>query len=86
MTERYELKSPRKGKDGKTFWTRVGVAFPNKNGDGFNLILEAYPLPDAEGRVMMTMMPPFERDEGHASKQQSRPAPERRELDDDIPF
>ena len=32
MADRYELKTPRKGKDGKVYWTKVGVAFPQKNG------------------------------------------------------
>ena len=66
MADRYELKTPRKGRDGKTYWNRVGVAFPKKNGDGFNLQLEALPVPqlndNGQVEVFISMMPPFEDD------------------------
>jgi|TARA_R110000824_G_C14791179_1_gene633305 hypothetical protein len=45
MADRYELKVMRKGKDGKDYGTRIGVAWPWKNGDGFNLTFEALPMP-----------------------------------------
>ena len=46
MAERYELKTARTGTDGKTYWTKIGVMFPNKSGkDSFNLIFEALPIP-----------------------------------------
>ena len=38
MAERYELKIPRVGADGKNYSTKIGVMFPWKNKDGFNLI------------------------------------------------
>lgn len=90
MIERYELSTPRSGKDGKTYWTKVGVSFPNKDGTGFNLILEAYPLPDKEGRVIMIMRPPFEKDgERQADKPVRKPATPRQanhDFDYEIPF
>ncbi len=30
-------------KDGKKFWTRIGVAFPAKQGPGWNVMLDAMP-------------------------------------------
>lgn len=30
-------------KSGKSYWTRVGVAFPTKDGTGWNLSLDALP-------------------------------------------
>jgi hypothetical protein len=41
----------------KSRWTRVGVAFPLKNKDGFQLILEALPT---NGKLVM--LPPREKD------------------------
>lgn len=51
---RYDLVSPRKGKDDKTRWFKVGAAFPRDKG-GFQLVFDALPLPDAEGRVTLMM-------------------------------
>ena len=102
MAQRYDLVTPREGKDGKTYWTKVGVAFPNRNGDGFSLSLEAYPLPNKEGEVRMIMRPPMERDAEPQPRRGSttftsgrQPAPNPlggqqqptpQRVDDDIPF
>ena len=32
------------------FWTRVGVAFPNADGKGFNILLDVIPL---DGRITL---------------------------------
>lgn len=56
MTTRYDLLSPR-DHNGKTYWTKVGVAFPMKGKDGFNIILEALPLPQMrDGKMECTVM------------------------------
>jgi hypothetical protein len=44
MADRYDLKVARTGRDGKTYWTKIGVMFPMKERDGFNITLEALPL------------------------------------------
>jgi hypothetical protein len=44
MADRYDLKVARQGKDGKTWWTKIGVMFPMRDRDGFNITLEALPL------------------------------------------
>jgi hypothetical protein len=44
MADRYDLKVARQGRDGKTYWTKVGVMFPMRERDGFNITLEALPL------------------------------------------
>ena len=36
------------GKKAKT-WTRIGVAFPHKDGTGFNIQLRAFPV---DGRIL----------------------------------
>ncbi len=44
MADRYRLAVPRKGKDGKTWWTKVGVMWPMKGKDGFSITMDALPL------------------------------------------
>jgi hypothetical protein len=58
---RMDLLQPNTGKDGKTYFTRIGVAFPNKSGEGWSLVFQALPMPGPDGcRVLM--MPPREQD------------------------
>lgn len=46
----------REGKDGDAFFNRVGAAFPHKDGEGYNIELDAVPV---DGRV--TLRTPKER-------------------------
>ena len=84
---RYDLLSPRKGKDDKTRWHKVGAEFPRDKG-GFQLVLDSLPLPDAEGRVTLMMWEP--RDDGAtSSKAQAADRaqrPVRDDLNDEVPF
>jgi hypothetical protein len=77
MSKRYDICSPRKGRD-KTFWTRIGTAFENEK--GIQLIFDALPLPDAEGRCVANLFEPKERD-GQAPRQ-----PQPAGYDEDPPF
>jgi hypothetical protein len=44
----------REGKDGgKDFWTRIGAAWPHKDGKGFNIQLENFPL---DGRITLRVI------------------------------
>jgi hypothetical protein len=38
------------GKDGKSYWNRIGVAWANKNGKGFTIQLNAVPL---DGKIVL---------------------------------
>jgi len=40
----------RDGKNGKTFWARIGAAWQHKEGGGFTLLLESVPL---DGRITL---------------------------------
>jgi hypothetical protein len=40
----------REGKEGKGFWTRIGVAWQHKDGKGFNILVECMPL---DGRLTL---------------------------------
>jgi hypothetical protein len=46
MADRYDMCTGSKDKDGQTVWHRIGVAFPSKNGDGFDLVFNSLPIPE----------------------------------------
>jgi hypothetical protein len=48
MMERYALLTARE-KDGRSFFTKVGVMFPNRSGEGFTMYFEALPIPGPDG-------------------------------------
>jgi len=68
--KRYDIMSPRKGKD-KTFWTRIGTAWEGDK--GIQLVFDALPLPDAEGRCVANLFEP--RDNSGGGQQQGRSQP-----------
>lgn len=90
MAKRYDMCTPRKGKDDKTFWTRIGTAWENDK--GIQLVFDALPIPDAEGRCVANLFEPRDGQARSASRDQAdardrggqRPAYD--DLDDDIPF
>jgi hypothetical protein len=59
--DRYDVVTPRPGKDGQTYWMKIGAAFPSKDGEGFTISLDALPLPDKDGKVWLKMSKPRER-------------------------
>ena len=87
MADRFDVVVPREGKDGKTRWLKIGAGFPK--GDRVHVVLDALPLPDKEGRVML-MLSPFVPKEGaapSAAPQQSGGASGGfQDFADDIPF
>lgn len=76
----YTICQAKPGKDGKTFWNRIGSAWPDDKG-GFNLTFDALPIPSYSEkyglRVEAKIFPPRE-DEGDGSRAH--------DLDDEIPF
>jgi hypothetical protein len=75
MTTRWDVSSPRKRKDGGTFWIRVGTAWQGEK--GINITFDALPLPDETGRVSVSLFEPRE-------KQATAMPPT--DLDDEIGF
>jgi hypothetical protein len=78
MTNRLDALSARES-NGKTYWTRVGVAFQSKDGTGWNVLLDAMPAP-TDGQFKITLMVPKPRDDnggGGGGRQASA---------DDIPY
>ena len=70
MSKRYDICTPRKGKDDKTFWTRIGTAWEGDK--GIQLVFDALPLPDSEGRCVANLFEPKPRD--GQQQQQRQPA------------
>lgn len=84
---RYDMMSPRPRRDGKTQWVKIGAAFQSEKGT--QLVFDALPLPDAEGRCIVNLYEPRERsDNGGGGRGNS--APQRgafdSDLDDSVPF
>jgi hypothetical protein len=85
MTDRYDAVISRKSKDGKTRYTKIGAAFPAKNGDGFNIVLDALPMPNAEGQAWISLFVPKPK-EDHGQQQAPASSPAGNDMDDEIPF
>jgi hypothetical protein len=89
MAERMDLVTPRQDKNGKTWWTRIGVAWA-MNGGGWRLNFEALPIPsknrDGDYEVMVLMRAPFDRDGDRRSSQSVTSGPRSTHEDEDIPF
>jgi len=70
----------REGQD--DFWLPIGAAFAHQNGDGFNVILQAMPIPDKEGQCKIVLRPPKSEDDQQPSKERNernnKPGPRRR--------
>lgn len=90
MSNRYDICTPRAKKDGGTYWVKIGTAWQNEK--GIQLVLDALPLPDSEGRCVANLFEPKARDNAPARSParggggdgwigQTPP-----DLDDDIPF
>ena len=73
----YEVKAPTKGRDDKTYWLRVGTAFPLKSGDGFSVVLDAIPTATENGHIRLSLFPPKPRENAPAGNA---------DFDDSIPF
>ena len=46
----------REGQD--DFWLPIGAAFAHQSGDGFNVVLQALPIPDRDGQCKIVLRPP----------------------------
>lgn len=82
MSKRMTIATPRKGKDGKTFWTNIGNAWFNDNGQ-IQLVFDALPLTDSEGRCVANLFEPREKQTNTAAGHQTR---QTADLDDGVPW
>lgn len=85
MSERLDAVMGRKSKDGqKTHWTKIGAAFPNKQGEGYTVVLDAIPAPE-EGQYRISLFVPKPKEDDGRGKGGKRADPNE-PLDDSIPF
>lgn len=78
MAKRMDICTPRKKKDGGTFWVKIGTAWEGDK--GWQLVFDALPLPDAEGRCVANLFEP--RDNGGQRTQQPTDRTRARQADD----
>lgn len=85
--ERLDALSVREGNDGKSYFTKIGAAFPNRDGKGFTILLDAMPAP-SEGQFKVMLREPLPpRDGGPRTKgTYADRAPAHDDLNDDPPF
>ena len=61
-----------KGENKDPFWHNVGTAFPHKDNLGFNLLLEALPIPvGGVAKLVIRQVEPKEAEEEDRSKKKS---------------
>lgn len=68
MNKRYDICTPRKNGD-RTYWTRIGSAWQNDK--GIQLVFDALPIPDSEGRCVANLFEPKPRDGGQGNRRQA---------------
>jgi len=86
MSNRFDICTPRPKKDGGSYWVKIGSAWQGEK--GIQLVFDALPIPDSEGRCVANLFEPRNRDDQHRANlsrgQQQNTS--RRELDDEVPF
>lgn len=48
----------KRGEGQDDFWLAIGAAFPHQSGDGFNVVLQALPIPGPDGQCKIVLRPP----------------------------
>lgn len=76
MSERLDALTVREN-NGKSYFTKVGAAFANRDGKGWTVLLDAMPAP-TDGQFKIMLREPLPRD-GAPARQQAAPL-------DDEPF
>lgn len=84
MSERLDALSVRES-NGKSYFTKIGVAFPSKSGSGYSVLLDAIPAPvDGQFKILLSVPKPKD---GFAPRQAGAPSSSAGiDLNDDVPF
>ena len=91
MVKIMEIKQPRAGKEGKTYWHKVGVKFVYDDGKE-SIKLDSLPLPNEKGEVWMNLFEPRPKDDtatgtwDNPEKQDTSADTASKDFDDEIPF
>ena len=95
MVDRYDIICAVKGRNDKSYWTKIGVAFPSKKGSGFSIFLDYIPVgrnDDGKLQLLMAEPKPFDDDKPKRSRSRDddddapRGKGKQADMDDDIPF
>lgn len=76
MATRFDICTPRPKKDGGSYWVKIGSAWQGDK--GIQLVFDALPIPDAEGRCVANLFEPREQTDNprgrsaSADRQQAR--------------
>lgn len=70
MSTRFDICTPRPKKDGGTYWAKIGTAWKNDKGN-IQLVFDALPIPDSEGRVVANLFEPRDNTPGARDKAHS---------------
>lgn len=87
MNTRFDICTPRAKKDGGSYWVKIGSAWQGDK--GIQLVFDALPIPDAEGRCVANLFEPRSRDDQHKSnfnRSQQGGGRQTADLDDEVPF
>lgn len=73
--------------NGKSYFTKVGAAFPNKDGKGYTILLDAMPAP-TEGQFKIMLREPLPKDgqRQQTGGYQQQGTQQDDDLSDSIPF
>ena len=63
----------REGQD--DFWLAIGAAFPHQDGSGFNVILQALPIPNGDGQCKIVLRPPKDDQDDRRPEERSAVSP-----------
>ena len=80
----YNVSQAREGKEGKTYWMKLGYAF-EKDGKVSSIKLDALPLPNEKGEVWLNLFPD-DRDRSAGATGGSPWPSKDTPIDDAIPF
>jgi hypothetical protein len=72
----------KRGEGQDDFWLPIGAAFAHQSGEGFNLILQALPLPDRDGQCKIVLRPPKDddaRSQDRGDRNNDKPGSRRRQ-------
>jgi hypothetical protein len=83
MTERLDALAVRES-NGKSYFTKIGAAFPNKDGKGWSVLLDAMPASN-DGQFKIMLRVPLPKDDDRSQFRQA-PSRSRDDLDDHVPF
>lgn len=84
MSERLEALTVREH-NGKSYWSKLGVAWPNKNGPGYILRLDAMPA-SVEGQYVIHLREPLPKDGEKRQASRGNNSFATDDLDDSIDF